>query len=275
MKNSIYILSLLLVLASCKKDDPSPQETSPLPILSSEFPALANLFDGNGIGAAINLHEDVLLLFNMDGDRYAWFEDNEIKATYDLSYSNGPMGSVSLNSIGAGVIQNNSSSAYFFDTSGGTYTVGSFDNDNTEGHWDDPQLFTFSAVFDLTIYGPDNTCPFDGIGAARPLTFAGTDCFDAQVNENHIIMFNMAGDQFVWYSFSDGGLFHNVVELDNWFAENNCGGPDGILPFDAISACCRYVTPARIQEIFFSEDGMQFCYYSVSEGVFSEVYDLY
>jgi hypothetical protein len=85
-------------------------------------------------------------------------------------------------------------------------------------------------------------------------------------------MANEDGDEIVEYT---SGEFQNEEDIDEWTAENNCGGPDGLLPIENIGAICRYVKPNMIQEIFFNEEGTQFCFYTVSEGIFSEIYDLY
>ncbi len=277
-----YLISLvfvsILVLSSCKKEEAMPPSTPPednTVDLPEQFAAWKNIFEGNGVGAAVNLHEDVLLLFSMEGDQYAWFEEEEIKAVYNMSDSNGPLSSYSLGSVGAAVVLNQNA-LYLISDDGDRYMAGSFDNDFIEGSWNNADAISFSgSVHDLYEWGPDNTCPFNSVGAMWNYSGPGSGCFDAFEEYNHYWMINNTGDEMVLYYSPSGGNFHDVEELENWTAENNCGGADGLLPFEAVSAVCRIVYPNRITEVFFSEDGTQFTYYNVSEGEFSEVYDLY
>lgn len=276
MKNSIYLLLLVLALSACTKDDPVIQETVPSgPELPPEFAAFANIFDGNGVGAAINLTEDIVILFNQNGNRYAWFEEGEVHAVRDFS---DPLShfddDFQFNAVGAATLLNNTT-AYFFSVEGDQYTTASFNAADADEGWNNSNLLTFSStVHDLTEWGPDNTCPFQAIGAAWPWTDPNTDCFDATLDDDWIHMVNKFGDEYVYYESPNGGSFEAAEELENWTATNNCNGPDGLIPFDTIGAVFRYISPNKIEEIIFSEDGSQFCFYAVSEGVFSEVYNI-
>lgn len=276
MRNSIFILLVLLSITACKKDDPTPQDNTPTgPSLPEEFIAIAGLFDGNGIGAAVNLTEDIVLLFNVDGDKYAWLEDDEIKATYNVSDPDGHFGESMIQSIGA-IGYLNGSTVFLFDLTGMTYTSATFDPGDADEGWINDELFTFAtSTFSLTQWGVDNSCPFTSIGAIWNYSNPGFSCFGATENTTLTWMVDGLGTNYVLYSYPSSGTFVEEEELENWTAINNCNGPDGLIPFDAIGAACRLVRTNKIQELFFSEDGLQFSFYNVSEGEFSEVYDLY
>lgn len=277
MKNTVLLTLLASLLFSCTKDDtpPTPTPGSTGPTIPTEFQAWAGIFNGNGIGAAVNVTEDVILLFNQDGDTYAWFEDNEIKATDAINSATSIFSGYALGDVGAATLQNNST-LYFFGTDGDEYQVAGVDVNDFEGRWNEPGLINMNpTTFALTVWGPDFTCPFARIGAMWNMSNPGNSCFDQSQDIENLWMVNDLGDEVVRYNGANGGFFHPDEELENWTAENNCGGPDGLVPFTHISAACRYVLPNKIQDIFFSADGKQFCYYNVSEGVFTEIYDLY
>ena len=281
MKNPILILVLGLTLFSCKKDEavtpspppPPPADTS-LVNLPEEFAALEGLFNGNGIGAAVNITEDIILFFNMDGDKYAWFEDNEVHLVKNINDADGHFSNFALDNIGAATLFNGTS-IYMFDNSGINYQTMTFDLEDVDEGYIDNDVFAFSAsTHQLYEWGPDNTCPFSSISAILNYSKPNA-CFDATEDVIWTAMINGAGNEYVWYEAPTGGLFHSPEEIENWVFENMCNGPDGLLPFDAISAACRYVKPNGIQELFFDEDGKTFTIQNVSEGIFSEIYSLY
>ncbi len=273
MRNSILILLFLFALSACKKDNPAP-ETPTGSTIPTEFAAIAGLFDGNGIGAAVNLTEDIAIFFNVDGDKYAWLEDDEIKVVNDLIDPDGHFGDLPLASVGAATVLNGTA-LYLFDLEGMTYTAITFDADDADEGWVNDHLFPFSGTtFPLTMWGPDN-CPYTSIAAMWNGSDPGTSCFGASEDVITTWMVSGPGADVVRYNAPGGGLFLDEDELENWTATNNCNGPDGLIPFESIGAACRLVRPNMIQELFFSLDGMQFSYYNVSEGEFSEVYDLY
>jgi hypothetical protein len=275
MKNSIFYLFTILLLFSCKKDDPVPLDNTPAgQTLPTQFSSWAGLFDGNGVGAAVNLTEDIVLLFNIDGDRYAWFEEGAIQVERDMDAPDSHFADLPLDMIGAAVVLNNGQ-LYVFNGTGDMYTNINFSVGDVDEAWDDPTIFSYASVHPLYIWGVDNSCPFDAITAAWSYSDPGTTCFDATSEQLNIWMISETGDEYTRWAFPNGGTFLETDELENWIAENNCGGPDGLLPFEFITAACRFISPNQIQEIFFGPDGKQFCYYSVSEGVFSDIYNLY
>jgi hypothetical protein len=262
-----------VAISSCKKED-TPAPATPIDTFPAEFQALRGIFNGEGIGAAVNLSEDVILLFNLDGSRYAWFEENEIKAEYQLSDNDGHFDGLAFNDIGAAVLMYEYR-IYFFDEDGERYTSADFDPENVEGGWNNSNLFSFNSGFsEVESWGPDNTIPYFEVGAMWNFSDPGTDCFDAEENYDGMWIVNGAGTKMIYWQPLTF-VWGDEYDTEDWTAENNCGGPDGLMPYDRIGAACRYVKPNLIQELFFNEDGTKFWYYTVSEGVFSEVLSLY
>ncbi len=240
-------------------------------LLPAEFQEWANIFEGEGVGAAVNLYEDILILFNSDGDRFAWFEDQEIKAVYDLSTNNHVLENCPFSSVSAAVLLNGND-LYVFDADDNEYcAANNFIPENTPGSWDDDDFLDFQNPYETWLWGNDYSFPFNTAEAAWNYSNDGGSCFDATEDTQYTWI--SSGNEVAKYD--TWGSFEDEFDIENWTAENNCGGPDGLIPFENIGAACRYTKPNMIQEIFFSEDGTQFCYYNVSEGIFSEIYDLY
>ena len=292
MKNiSNLTLLLILLLCSCSKEEPIGENGSmaePKTEIPAPFTALAGLFDGNGIGAAVDLDEEVMLLFNMDGDKYAWYEDEEVKAIYDLQDANGPLSDIPLSSVGAAgrvaVYDAGKATIYFVTTEGDSYCAGRIDNTgnekgmtgNQKGQYADSDLVDFSGVIhELRVWGPNDTCPYSRIGAIRTLTRLDDNCFDSTLNQYILNMFNGMGNEFVFYRTSTGGSFYSPTKFKYYTAENNCGGPDGVMPIESIAAAGTYLTRAINYEVFFSEDGKSLFFYRASEGIIDQVYPLY
>lgn len=288
MKNLSNLTFLLILLfCSCSKDAPTGDNEQKTEI-PAPFTALAGLFDGNGIGAAVDLDEEVMLFFNMDGDQYAWYEDEEVKAIYDLQDANGPLSGIPLSSVGAAgrvaAYKAERATIYFVTTQGDSYCAGRIDNtDNTggmtghqKGQYADSNLVDFSGVIhELRIWGPDDECPFSSIGAMHSYTLMNEDCFDFYLTQRNLNMFNGEGNEFVRYWISDGGRFYDPRSFTNQTAENNCGGPDGVMAFESIAAAGTYLTRNINYDLFFSEDGKSLFYYRASEGIIDQVYPLY
>jgi len=290
-KLNLFIL-VIIIFCACGKEDTDNSNDPPMDDPTSEIPApftaLKGIFDGHGIGAAVDLDEEVMLFFNMDGDKYAWFEKEEIKAIYDLKDPAGPLADIPISSVGAAARQEGTATiatVYFMTTQGDNYCAGKIDNANNvggrtlnmQGKYDDTDAFTFSgSLHDLAVWGPDNTCPFTNIGAMKTLSSASSDCFDFTFAQYYFHMFNKTGNQYSLYWTRDGGEFttREPLPFREWKAENNCGGPDGILPYSSISAAGTYLTKNILYDIFFNEDGKTLSFYKVSEGVV-ETHELY
>jgi hypothetical protein len=277
MKNLFYLLAVTVFLFSCSKDDdqPNPAPSEPQNTLPEKYRAFKNIFDGNGVGAAADLGMGVILLFNQDGDRYAWFEDGEIKVELDLDDSESIFRDAPLQSVGAAALTRDNR-LYIFNEEGERFAYCNFEADEVERGWNDEDLFSWNSSSNPTNeWGPDNTIAFDRVSAMWTLANPGEGCFDAFVEYRTMNMADGNGDRLQPYDipgffFSDGPF-----DTDLWTAENNCGSADGLIPFDRISAACRFIEPNQVDEILFSADGTQFIFYTVSVGEVSEVYELY
>jgi hypothetical protein len=276
MKKFVFIFAMGLALASCNKDSDEPNNNeAPANPLPEQYRALRGIFDGNGVGAAADIGMGVILLFNQDGDRYAWFEDGEIKVELDLDDSESIFRNSELDKVGAATLTTESR-LYIFNVEGEQYTFANFNPDHVEEGWDDEDLFDWSQGVSQTYqWGPDNTIAFDRVSAMWTLANPGDGCYDAFVEYRTMNMADGNGDRLQPYDIP--GFFFSDGPFDTrlWTAENNCGGPDGLIPFDRIGAACRYIEPNKIEEILFSVDGTRFCYYIASVGEVSEVFDLY
>lgn len=279
MKKSILFAGLVFLAMSCKKEEPTPVPTPEPDVqvndLPTEFQYIKQIFNGEGVGAAVNLTEDIVLIFNQAGDKYVWVEDDEIQATYSLTDATGHLEDCPLNSIGsAAVVSGAQPRVYFFDTAGMNYCSATFSVADADEGWNYNSLFTFgSSVLPLTGWGPDN-CPFTNIRAMWRYSNPGTTCYGASEADQIAWMVNETGDEIIKYTNTNGGSFDAPIELENWTATNNCNGPDGLIPLETLGAVYRIVRPNKIQEVMFNLTGDQFCFYNVSEGVFSQVYDV-
>jgi len=274
MKKLIFFLAMGLAVASCKKDgdDPSDNQapTNPLP---EQYREMRGIFNGNGVGAAADLAPGVVLLFNQDGDRYAWLEDGEIKVERELDDSESIFRDSDMETVGAAT-RTAAGQISIFNASGEQFASASFNANAVENGSENAHLFSWNGSPENTSAWSSNTT-FSQISAMWTLTKPGDDCFDATVVFETVNMANGSGDQLQPYFipgdfFSDGPFATHL-----WKAKNNCGGDDGVTPFDRIAAACRYIHGDRTEEVLFSEDGTRFCYYTVSEGIMSEVFELY
>lgn len=277
MKKAVFLFLTGAILFSCNKDNNDKPEdpTSPTSNIPEKFRAFAGIFDGNGVGAAVNLRDDVILLFNQDGDKYAWFEDNEIKGVLNLDDNESAFRSSTIESVGAACLTSETT-LYIFDLEGENYTFAHFNSENVSGSWDDEEFFDWSTGSSQTWqWGPDNTIALDRVSALWNLSDPGEDCFDAVFEIDMLNMADGNGDRMQPYSIKNFYFTDGPFPTENWTAENNCGGPDGIIPFNKISAACSYVQPNMIQDIVFNADGTKFSFYTVSQGEWSEIYSLY
>lgn len=274
MKNVIYLGLIGIILVSCNKDDddsPNNNSTSNIP---SEFSAFEDSFDGNGIGAAVNLKNDVILLFNIDGDQYAWFENNEIKAVFHLDNNESAFRSSALETVGAAGLMSETR-LVIFDAAGENFTFADFNANNVSGNWDEVDFFSWTSESNPIAEWGDGNYALEGLSALWNLSNVGDTCMAATVQIDIINMVDGNGDTMQPFS-AQGNFFSNGPFPTQIFtARNNCDGDDGMMPFEEIGAACSYVDGSEIKDIIFNAEGNQFTFYTVSEGVFSEIYDLY
>lgn len=276
MEKIICFLAVGLILASCDKDDDGPNQHAPVSNnLPDSYQAWQGIFDGNGVGAAADLQSGVILLFNQDGDRYAWFEEGEIKVELGLNDNESIFRNAQLQSVGAAT-RTEEGRLFIFNKEGEQYTYADFDPDEAEGGWTNQDLFTWSTAFsESQEWAAGGSMAFNRISAMWTLTNDGGECNQAFVDFETIYMANGNGDQLQPYFIPESFFSDGPFDLSLWTASNLCGGPDGVMPFDQIGAACRNIGDNQIEEILFSADGTQFCYYTVSAGEVSEIFNLY
>ncbi|MEM7163096.1 MAG: hypothetical protein AAF487_11730, partial [Bacteroidota bacterium] len=174
MKKIMYLIAFTFFIFSCSKDET--QEPVPAPNTQNfpeQFSQWRGLFNGEGIGAAFNLTEDIIVLFDKDGERYAWFENEEIKFVNDLNATDSPFVNCIFNQVGASA-KTREDVLYVFDDEGARYTNAAIDLDRIDGGWDDPELFDWWQSYSPTNnWGPDNTIPINSVSAIWPLTDPG------------------------------------------------------------------------------------------------------
>ena len=189
--------------------------------------SLVDLFsddaDGGGIGAMAHVADSNLLVFNKQGDRYAWYNGNsgDVKAIFSIDDPDSPLGVVPLDDIGAAV-QLNDFRIYLFDKRGlnasllaynktdaanrtngdapttpiGTYRIDSADQD---------EIFLVNALF--------------GDSGNFQLANRGFEA-GARVGVRTLALFGKPGDDYALYVTSGNGTWENPKASTTWFNDN-------------------------------------------------------
>jgi len=277
MKNVLILIGLTFLFISCSKESentpppPPPVEENNLP---TEFEALSNIFDGQGIGAATNINDDIMLFISIDGMQYAWFEDNEIKKTARIDEEDGLFDGLAFSAIG-GMIDYDEERLIAFNKVGGTYQWINLNPDMVAGGSDIDTLFDFEeATFSLWEWGVDYSCPFDEITALFGFSKEPEGCTATEDDDLYLWMANDDGDAVARY-IKEEAIFDEAVELEQWRSNSVCGGSPAIFPLSGIGAACVYDPDGGLyRELFFSPDGLKMTILTPSTGTYSEVYDL-
>lgn len=275
MKRFLSLATVSFLLFSCNSDDDndSSPSTSTQSEIPSEYQALEGIFNGNGVGAATDLGVGVVLLFNQNGNQYAWFEDEAIQATFSISDEASIFRDLPFTRLGAAT-RTAEGRLCVFDSEGERFAFADIDTDAVTGGSSNPDILSWEAQSEQTENWMGSSA-FNKISAMWTIANPNDACFGATIEYEEILMANGEGTRLQPY-FIPGQFFSNgPFDVNILVIENNCGGQNGVNPFTSISAACRYIEPTRIDELLFSANGMQFCFYTVSEGVVSEVYDLY
>ena len=268
---------LSFIMFSCTESviiEPIDQEPMAENLLPTEFKALFNIFDGAGLGAAVNLSDDVLLLFSKDGQEYAWFEDREIKRTGRLDEQGGQFENLAFSAIGAANPFNDDQIA-LFNTVGGTYQWLRFDSEMIKGNSSNNNLFELdNGTSSLWEWGNDNSCPFDKVGAVMPFSKTPEGCTSIGDDDDFIWMLNVDGDKLTRYK-KETSDFDEIVELEQWRSQNVCGGFPAIFPINTIGAACVFEEDGQdSQELFFTREGTEMVVLNGTRGIVSDVFSL-
>ena len=274
----LSLIMTSLISLSCSKD--------PLDAVRDKIPGafqyLAGIFDGEGVGAVLDLRR-ATVLFNPAGDQYAWVENGEIKVIRRIDDSLSPFRKTILGSIGPSFLSI-PKTAYFFDRSGSRYTTATYDFKDVAGKWDDPDLFSFSnKSYGPRDWGGRDECPFTTIGAIWEYQ-VNRFCSYYAPDYYAVYMTNGDGNLFTQYAFSKE-RFGGVVNAVNQYEIYTCDGEDGDkhqtamgqIPFSSIRAVMTYYGTGSLPvgEVFFISDGKQFGYNQFETGEVLGPFDLY
>lgn len=274
MKILSLVTILMLSFMACSTEEaimPPPEEQNLLP---TEFQALFNIFEGQGIGAATNLNDDIILFFSSDGEQYAWFEDEEIKRKGRLDDEGGLFEGISFSSIGSASLYTEVRIA-LFNQSGDTYQWMLIDPERIKGNSAANNLFDFGEdTFALWQWGNDNSCPFERVGALMGFSKEPRGCETVEDDDNFLWMVNPEGDELSRYTL-DRADFDEEVELERWRSESTCGGSPEVMPINNIGAACAYEPDGEdYQQLIISKDGTEMTIINGTKGTVSEVYNL-
>lgn len=274
----LFVFAVLFVfMVSCSKEEvvtPPPPPDIDLNMLPTEFRALFNIFDGQGVGAAVNLNDDIMLFFSKDGAEYAWFEDEEIKRSGRLDEQGGLFEGLAFAGVGGATAWNDDQIA-IFNTVGGTYQWLRLDPDLVKGNSTNNTQFMFEdQTFSLWEWGTDNSCPFDKVGALMGFSKVPRGCTEVGDDDDFLWMVNLEGDKLTRY-VKERGDFDAIVELEQWRSESVCGGSPVVFPINTIGAVCVYEPDGQdYKELFFTREGTEMVVLNGTRGTASEVYSL-
>lgn len=275
MKNVFLLTLFLSILFSCTKDDPNVDIPDPIDNkLPEDFKALFNIFDGEGIGAATNLNDDIMLFISTEGTEYAWFENNEIKRTGRIDEEDGLFDGLAFSTIG-GMIDYDEERLVVFNKVGGTYQWINLEPDMIKGNYNSNSHFTFSEfTYQLWEWGEDNSCPFDEVSAMFGFSKEAKGCTVEEDDDLYLWMVNEDGDKVVRY-IKEAAVFESEIKIDQWRSNSICGGAPTLFPMSGIGAACVYDPDGGVyKELYFSPDGEKMTILTPSLESFSEVYDL-
>ncbi|MEO0472488.1 MAG: thiol-activated cytolysin family protein [Bacteroidota bacterium] len=132
---------------------------------------------------------------------------------------------------------------YFFDPGGTKYTVYRTTNN------------TFYGPFDLWQFGPDNTCPFDAVGAAMNLSIGTREI---------TCLINKAGTE---YTLFESGLFSTPRSIHDFQLRNRDLPVD--VPFSSVNAALRLDVAGGQRDVvaIFDGNGTKYVYWDLDRNV--------
>lgn len=277
MRNVFILFALIFGLTACTKEDNSTLPPPPPPEeeennLPSEFAALYDIFDGEGIGAATNLNDDIILFISSEGTEYALFEDNEIKRTGNVNETGGLFDGLNFSAISS-MIDIEEERIAIFNKDGNSYQWALLDPEMVAGN-SSSNIFTFEETYGLWQWGVDYSCPFTKITAAFGFSKEAEGCATTEDDDKYLWMVDEDGDAVTRY-VKENSNFDPSIELDQWRSNSICGGSPAIFPLSGIGAACVYDPDGGIyQELFFDPNGDKMTILTPSQGEYSEVFEL-
>jgi len=251
-KHLLLFTFILFIAAGCKKNHVDRYEELRKNV-PDPYKAFVNPFgDGTTIGGAVHVANDIIILFNEPGTKYAWYQDNRVQGVFGVRDPDGPIGISKLDKIG-GAMEYRQGSDYFilmFDMEGKKfqalyYIINQFSPSATEIPSDSIGVYVTSGsmnyLFDIntTLF---NNSPFLATG------------FEAAVK--YVKPFNSAE---AWHIFEKGGTRYARYEYNGdwgpitsftaWGGNNNL--------FSAVGAAALITLNGVNYNIYISKDGSQ------------------
>jgi len=207
------------------------------------FQSWVDLFE-DGVGAATNVRDDIVILFNGAGTEYAWFHDRQIKGeTYSIADNTAPLGVVPFDAVGSAVLFEDGS-IYLMNKQGTKYAPYKFTSGAVSGDPQNEPFGQYNSTFDINQWGSNNH-PFavEGMGAAvkRIKIPSGVGA--------SMYLFNNDGDKYVGYQ---DGTFGPVIDFADW------GPADQHEEFTVVGAATRIQLGSTEHNIFFNKEGTEF-----------------
>lgn len=275
LTNTLCLAAILLIASSCSKDNNNGGDD--LPTVFQDF---ATVFDGEGIGGIINLTFEAQLLINMDGTRYAWFEQDKVQKEWALQDPTGPFRNIEVTSIETGMIlqwATNPANLFIVYGEGNNYMNCNIYGDPTAaGNWDNSGFYfdDFRGQQEVVPkWGANGTFDLPSIGACMRTNYIG--CLDDLViKSEEYILIDQEGSALAQYVVDglvnrpsqDIGTITNVVGA-------GCPPDNHELPLSTVGAATIYDSSSTaLYALYFSADGKSFCYYEEDSRVMSEVF---
>ena len=227
------------------------------------FQPWVDLFD-DGVGAATNVRDDIVILFNGAGTEYVWFHDRQIKGeVFSVSDTTAPLGAIPFDAVGSALLFDDGN-IYLMNKGGTKYAPYAFTPSTVSGDPKNTPFGNYSGVHDINNWGTNDDHPFavDGMGAA-------TKRINKPANvDKSMYLFNNNGDKYVRY---EDGIFYQVTtDFADW------GPADQHEEFTVVGAATRIQLGSTEHNIFFNKEGTEFVIFDYEgdggTGQFSQPY---
>lgn len=209
------------------------------------FQPWVDLFE-DGVGAATNVRDDIVILFNGAGTEYAWFHDRQIKGgKFSVADPAGPLGDIPFDAVGSAVLFNDGN-IYLMNKAGTKYAPYTFSPGAVSGEPQNSPFGSFSGPYDINEWGNNDDHPFavEGMGAA-------TRRINIPSGINYsMYLFNNNGDEYVRYE--DGDFLQVTTDFADW------GPTDQHEEFTVVGAATRIQLGSTEHNIFFNKEGTEF-----------------
>lgn len=208
------------------------------------FRSWVDLFE-DGVGAATNVRDDIVILFNGAGDKYAWFHDRQIKGEYSVADTLGPLGEIPFDAVGSALLFADGN-IYLMNKEGTKYAPYAFTSGAVPGDPPSSPFGTYSKTYDINDWGSSDDHPFavEGMGAAtRRINIPSSI-------GNSMYLFNNNGDEYVRYE--DGNFYQVTTDFADW------GPTDQHEEFTVVGAATRIQLGSTEHNIFLNKEGTEF-----------------